>query len=227
MLTKEQIDQLFKFCEKHFVYSYEVQSELVDHLANAIETEMEVNKHLTFEKALDKVYSDFGVMGFSTIVRERGIQLSKKIRKEYFHLVLQQFRWPAVLRFVVTVSFVYTLCRWSELAAIIASLTIILSGTVFEFYAYKKVSKEIKKSGKKFMHAGYIYPSGIVFLYIYFYFSIFADKIFDLQSANVNPALPAIFTGISVVCITVSIHLTKKLRNKMMEDYPEVFHIAN
>ena len=36
-LTKNQIDELYKFTRKHYVYHYDVQSELVDHLANDIE----------------------------------------------------------------------------------------------------------------------------------------------------------------------------------------------
>ena len=36
-LTKEQIQQLYKFTRQHYVEYYDVQTELVDHLANDIE----------------------------------------------------------------------------------------------------------------------------------------------------------------------------------------------
>ena len=36
-LTENQIDELYKFTRKHYVYHYDVQTELVDHLANDIE----------------------------------------------------------------------------------------------------------------------------------------------------------------------------------------------
>ena len=40
MLTKEQIDYLFDFCRVNGVKPYDVQVELVDHLANGIEKEL-------------------------------------------------------------------------------------------------------------------------------------------------------------------------------------------
>lgn len=55
MLTNEQIQSLFTFCEKHFVKYYDVQVELVDHLANAVELEMQTNPKYSFERALEKV----------------------------------------------------------------------------------------------------------------------------------------------------------------------------
>ena len=36
-LTNQQIEQLFTFTRQHYVEYYDLQSELVDHLANAIE----------------------------------------------------------------------------------------------------------------------------------------------------------------------------------------------
>ena len=36
-LTEEQIHELYKFTKKHYVEHYDVQTELVDHLANDIE----------------------------------------------------------------------------------------------------------------------------------------------------------------------------------------------
>jgi len=36
-LTESQIEQLFTFTQKHYVDWYDVQTELVDHLANGIE----------------------------------------------------------------------------------------------------------------------------------------------------------------------------------------------
>ncbi len=34
-LTDEQVNQLFVFCRKHYVHHYDVQVELVDHLAKS------------------------------------------------------------------------------------------------------------------------------------------------------------------------------------------------
>ncbi|HUZ57957.1 MAG TPA: hypothetical protein VMU83_04180 [Hanamia sp.] len=86
MLTKEQVDCLFIYCEKHFVKYYEVQIELVDHLANAIETKMDANHKLSFEKALDEVHESFGVRGFAPLVSEKQIAAEKQSGKLFWKL---------------------------------------------------------------------------------------------------------------------------------------------
>jgi hypothetical protein len=47
-LSTQQIDQLYTFTRQHFVEWYDLQSELVDHLANAIEQEWKQNPNRTF-----------------------------------------------------------------------------------------------------------------------------------------------------------------------------------
>jgi hypothetical protein len=51
-LTTSQIDKLFTFTRQHFVEYYDLQSELVDHLANSIEAQEQFPKR-TFEEALN------------------------------------------------------------------------------------------------------------------------------------------------------------------------------
>lgn len=62
-LSKLQIEQLFNFTRQHYVEYYDLQTELVDHLANAIETECEQNPKLTFDEVLHKEFKKFGVLG--------------------------------------------------------------------------------------------------------------------------------------------------------------------
>ena len=54
-LSAQQIDQLYAFTRQHFVEWYDLQSELVDHLANAIEQEWEQNPNRTFEKPEQRI----------------------------------------------------------------------------------------------------------------------------------------------------------------------------
>ncbi len=63
-LTPEQIDSLFELCEFHNVHYYDVQLELVDHLASAIEQKWETDPELSFEEAVFLVCEQFGVDAF-------------------------------------------------------------------------------------------------------------------------------------------------------------------
>jgi hypothetical protein len=70
-LTASQIDNLFKFTRKHYVYHYDVQSELVDHLANDIESIWQETPNLSFEQARDKSFKKFGVFGFMDVIEAK------------------------------------------------------------------------------------------------------------------------------------------------------------
>ena len=56
-LSKEQIDDIFNFVKSKYVRYIDLQYELVDHLASAVEEEMEQDQELNFSSALSKVYS--------------------------------------------------------------------------------------------------------------------------------------------------------------------------
>ena len=64
-LTDQQIEALFAFTKKKYVHHYDVQVELVDHLATSIEEEMEKDTKISFEDALQRVYARFGIFGFA------------------------------------------------------------------------------------------------------------------------------------------------------------------
>lgn len=51
-LSLEQIERLYQFTRQHYVEYYDLQTELVDHLANAIESQWLENPKLSFEQAL-------------------------------------------------------------------------------------------------------------------------------------------------------------------------------
>ena len=82
-LSTEQIEQLFNFTKKHYVEHYDVQVELVDHLANAIEDQWKENPNILFEDALQTEFNKFGIFGF--IIKYcnyfRHLKMIKKIKK--------------------------------------------------------------------------------------------------------------------------------------------------
>ena len=87
-LNPSQIDQLFTFTRQHYVEWYDLQSELVDHLANAIETQWQENPHRSFEEALQIEFKKFGVFGFMDVVEKRRGVLTKK----YYKIVWEYFK---------------------------------------------------------------------------------------------------------------------------------------
>ncbi len=106
-LNPEQIQILFLFCKQHYVNQYDLQEELVDHIASSIEEQWKQNPDLTFEHALNNTFSKFGITGFSKIKSQKELELRRKYRWHYWNYFLEFYKLPKIiLTFVLTV----TLC---------------------------------------------------------------------------------------------------------------------
>jgi hypothetical protein len=111
-LTTEQIDQLYLFTRQHYVEWYDLQSELVDHLANAIETQLQENPKLTFDEVLNKEFQKFGVYGFMGVVEEKQKFLGNKYRKLIWEFYKEFFRLPKIILTIALIYVVYTYIKF-------------------------------------------------------------------------------------------------------------------
>lgn len=105
-LNAEQIERLYAFTREHFVEWYDLQSEFVDHLANAIEQQWEQQPELEFETALQAEFKKFGVFGFMEIVEQRQAALTRK----YHGILWKHFRtFFGIPNILLTIAMVYAL----------------------------------------------------------------------------------------------------------------------
>ena len=96
-LTQSQIQDLYAFTRKHFVEHYDLQTELVDHLANDIEQMWQINPHLSFDEARDKAFKKFGVFGFMNAIEQRGKVMGKRYRKYLWDELKKWFELPQIV----------------------------------------------------------------------------------------------------------------------------------
>lgn len=96
-VTSEETEELFLFCRKHFVYHYDLQVELVDHLASSVEEQWESDPELSFEEALHKTFKKFGISGFSKIKEQKQKELRRKYNILLWKYLLEFYRWPKIL----------------------------------------------------------------------------------------------------------------------------------
>lgn len=80
-VSEKEVAALYQFTRAHYVEYYDVQTELVDHLANGIEAQWTENPEIPFEKALQKEFKKFGVFGFSEVMGKRQRAMEKKYWK--------------------------------------------------------------------------------------------------------------------------------------------------
>lgn len=153
-LTAEQIERLYVFTRQHYVEYYDLQTELVDHLANAIEEQWESNPKLTFEEALQMEFKKFGIFGFMDVVNKRKGALQSKYNKMVLHELKTFFSIPKIIGTVTSMAIVYYILKYFHdgydiMQVLIAFLIVsFIMGLVF---LTSKQKKETAKTGKRWL----------------------------------------------------------------------------
>jgi hypothetical protein len=96
-LSPEQIDYLFTFCGERGAHYYDVQIELVDHYASAIEKRWDTTPTLTFEQAVQLEYTLFNQYDFKQIIKEKEKSLSEKYLCQQKKYIQEVLKWPRIL----------------------------------------------------------------------------------------------------------------------------------
>ena len=96
-ITATQITELYAFTRQHFVEHYDVQTELVDHLANDIEHLWKAHPALSFQEARTMSFKKFGVFGFMDVVEERQKALSKRYWRIIWRFAKDWFELPKII----------------------------------------------------------------------------------------------------------------------------------
>lgn len=211
-LEKNQIDQLFSFTKKKSVKYYDLQVELVSDLENRILKSMEADKALSFNDALLKVYSTFGIFGFAKIIQDKQAALEKK----YFSFWLKELKgfikWPTFFLTIILFLLCYFLVTWTD--PITATILFILFYIIQAIILFKRL-KTAQKEKKLFM-LQYRPPFNLHFFVAY---QIgFGTTLFQL-----NPLVASIMIFIGCILLIANIRITGKIRESAIDTFPEVF----
>lgn len=96
-LTPENIDYLFRIVEQNGVKYYDVQVEMVDHFASAVERNWERNPYSTFAESFTEEYKQLKNIDFELIQAEKETALQKKYLKIEHKYLINFFSWPKIL----------------------------------------------------------------------------------------------------------------------------------
>ncbi|SHI66404.1 hypothetical protein SAMN04488096_103233 [Mesonia phycicola] len=139
-LSVEQIERLYEFTRQHYVEYYDVQTELVDHLASAIEKHWQEDPDQDFETLLQKEFKKFGIFGFTDVVAER----EQAMQKRYFQLVkkeaLEFLKLPKVFIVAFLVWLFSFLLLQKEIGFVIVGSILVLE-IIYVFYSLIKFHK--------------------------------------------------------------------------------------
>jgi hypothetical protein len=153
-INAEQVERLYAFTRQHYVEYYDLQTELVDHLANAIEAQWQENPKLSFEEALQKEFKKFGVFGFMEVVDKRQSALHKKYNKIVLMELQSFFSLPKIIGTFSSIGILYCLLKFFQegyeiMQWLIAFL--IVSFIIGMAFLSRKQKKETTKTGKRWL----------------------------------------------------------------------------
>ncbi len=159
-ISPDQLEALHAFIKKHYVEYYDLQNELADHLANAIEERWAATPGLSFDDALQQEFKKFGVFGFMQIVEDRQIILGKKYNRILWGYFRQFLRLPRIVLSLLLVVIVYKLISYNILIySVLIVLLLVCSG--YKFIAQNNAyRKKVKQTGKRWLFEDIIMKCG-------------------------------------------------------------------
>jgi hypothetical protein len=223
-LTPEQIDRLYQFTRQHYVEYYDLQTELVDHLANAIEAQWQENPKISFEDALQKEFKKFGVFGFMDVVEKRQAALNRKYNGIIWNHFKAFFTIPKIILTTTLVGLTYFFLNISLYKAdvvLVAFGIIILSYYFFIIYFQIKNKKANAATNKKWLLKEIILGrSSIVgMIYLPIQIMLHSEKVLE----NSLGVLGISFLLVSLILIEyiMIIEIPKKAEAYLKTTYPE------
>lgn len=111
-LNKSEINQIVSFLKENDVKHYDVQLEMLDHFATAIEEKWETYPSgWNFKLKILDVYNPIGKEGFKKIVAEKMGAANRKAYKYAFSLVKQFFKIPPIIFSTLVIVYLFELLR--------------------------------------------------------------------------------------------------------------------
>ena len=232
-LNENQIDNLYKFTRQHYVYHYDVQTELVDHLANDIEQIWEENPKISFENARDKSFKKFGIFGFMDVIEAKQKQMNKRYWKIIWRFAKEWFTLPkAVKTVLVFLGFFFLFQIQYSDYFILSTLFIAAIFEIINVYKLRKQEKwKEKKEEKIFLLEAMIGTTkngftGLVFINIFNFYNLTR---FDVSSLETHWLILICLT-ITFLCILFYVSnyvLPQKAQELLQETYPEYKLVKN
>ncbi|MQP25020.1 hypothetical protein GFJ94_08080 [Flavobacterium sp. LMO8] len=223
-LIAEQIECLYQFTRKHYVEWYDLQTELVDHLANSIEAQWQENPKISFEDALQVEFKKFGVFGFMEVVEQRQLVLNKK----YNSIIWKHFKaFFTIPKIIVTLgAIIATFLSLSYLSnrtdvVLIVFVIIVLSFYFSIIFFSRKNRKANKLTHKKWLFKEIILgrSSLVGMTYLPIQIFIHSEKVMD--SAFGIFIISFLIVAMALIEYIILIEVPRKAEDYLKETYPE------
>ncbi|OIQ31043.1 MAG: hypothetical protein BM564_02180 [Bacteroidetes bacterium MedPE-SWsnd-G2] len=226
-LSEDQINKLYEFTKRHYVEYYDVQTELVDHLANGIESQLEEFPNRNFDEALTLEFKKFGVFGFMDIVDSKVKAMNKKYRNLVWHLFKAYFSIPKIVISATLLSVLLILMKLIDPTYVIlsASVLVLIVLSVKIFRLKKLQNKRFKETNRKWLLEDMVFNLGAsgVFFQLFLQFAIQSPA----HIVNNYPILSSIVLFVLMLFMYIIVFvLPEQIEDLLQEEYPEYTLVA-
>tara|TARA_R110000751_G_scaffold121392_6_gene221907 strand:- start:1921 stop:2610 length:690 start_codon:yes stop_codon:yes gene_type:complete len=145
-IKETQIEDLYAFTRQHFVEHYDLQTELVDHLANDIETIWIEKPKISYEEARDMAFKKFGIFGFMDVASKRQKAMGKRYNN---YLWLEFIEWFTFPKLIITLSIclgLYVALSFNFVSYVLITVYSII--TIWSFYKSIQLNRQFKRRKK-------------------------------------------------------------------------------
>jgi len=223
-LTSEHIEQLYKFTRAHYVEWYDLQTELVDHLANDIENIWKKEPDLSFDHAKNKAFKKFGIFGFSDVIGNKQNALYKYYWKMVWKIFKAYFKLPKVVLTLLISAIIFTIMNALNnenifIYTYLAIHVVLILG--FLIREQISINRKNKITGKKWMFDNIITSMGGIGFLMYMplqVFSRFTNLNWSLKNQIIVSVILALFSILSYILVKV---IPLEMTKKMSDQYPE------
>jgi len=232
-LTTSQIEDLFKFTRKHFVYHFDVQSELVDHLANDIEEIWKERPQLSFEDARDSSFKKFGIFGFMDVIEAKQKQMNKRYRSILWRFFREWFTMPKVMTTLAVFLSLFMVLKiqYSAYFLLGAMFLVVIVDFIQQTKARKIQKKKAQKKEKVFLLEAMIGNTrqGVTFFGVLELFNCLNMVKVPLSSLSDHWLLLISFsaTALLILFYITAFLIPQKAEELLAETYPEYKLVKN
>jgi hypothetical protein len=231
-LTPEQINDLFSFCEEQDVFHYDLQLELVDHLAAAIEQKWTENPKLTYDKALWAVFDQFGISGFRKIRKAKEKELRKKYSRVLWQYIGEFFKLPKIILTIIIILFLFGIFRRSENnldTFLLLLFPYLIFLAVIQFMNKKKyqislvpgksflLNDHLKRIKSRF-DVSFQLPTFVLIFYVEY---LQRTNTYQAHNAYIELLIAFLVAFFSIFLVAMSIYVPKRIKEDFTYDFPQ------
>lgn len=147
-LSYVDISRIHSYVEGMGVEFYDVQVEIVDHIASVIEEQLNMNPEKPFKEIFDTTLAKF--TGFDGLVNEKCHQVARQYNRYVFQSLKSFFSWPKIIFTLLLTWFIYLFLYRSDNQMIkLAETKVLQLGLIlwmgYVFFAVGRINLEVHK----------------------------------------------------------------------------------